>query len=349
MAWNNSTATRVAINGFGRIGRTILRAAKKHDAPLDFVAVNDITDNETLAHLLRYDSVHGKYPGTVEVTADGLLVDGDEIRVLAEKDPARLPWHDLGVDIVFESTGRFTSRNDAAKHLNAGARKVIITAPAKNEDITIVVGVNHERYDPASHHVISNASCTTNCLAPVVKVLLQEFGFRRGLMTTVHSYTNDQQILDLPHKDLRRARAAALSIIPTTTGAAKATALVLPELKGKIDGIAMRVPTPDVSVVDLTAELDRTVTVDQVNDAFRSAANGGLREILTVSDDPLVSVDYIGNPASAIVDLLSTAVVDDRLVKVMAWYDNEWAYSLRCVDLAAHIAKTLEVESAKSA
>jgi glyceraldehyde 3-phosphate dehydrogenase len=349
MAWNNSTAPRVAINGFGRIGRNILRAAKKHDAPLDFVAVNDITDNETLAHLLRYDSVHGRYPGNVGVTADGLLVDGDEIRVLAEKDPARLPWHDLGVDIVFESTGRFTSRSDAAKHLNAGARKVIITAPAKNEDITIVVGVNHERYDPASHHVVSNASCTTNCLAPVVKVLLQEFGFRRGLMTTVHSYTNDQQILDLPHKDLRRARAAALSIIPTTTGAAKATALVLPELKGKIDGIAMRVPTPDVSVIDLTAELDRTVTVEQVNDAFRGAANGGLRDILTVSDDPLVSVDYIGNPASAIVDLLSTFVVDDRLVKVMAWYDNEWAYSLRCVDLAAHIAKTLEVESAKSA
>jgi len=350
MAWNNSSATRVAINGFGRIGRNILRAAKKHDAPLDFVAVNDITDNETLAHLLRYDSVHGKYPGTVEVSADGLVVDGDEIRVLAEKDPARLPWQDLGVDVVFESTGRFTTRSDAAKHLDAGARKVIITAPAKNEDITIVVGVNHDRYDPAAHHVISNASCTTNCLVPVVKVLLDAFGFRRGLMTTVHSYTNDQQILDLPHKDLRRARAAGLSIIPTTTGAAKATALVLPELKGKIDGISMRVPTPDVSVIDLTAELERAVTVEQVNDAFRSAAgSGGLRDILTVSDDPLVSVDYIGNPASAIVDSLSTFVIEDRLVKVMAWYDNEWAYSLRCVDLAAHIAKTLEVGSAKSA
>jgi glyceraldehyde 3-phosphate dehydrogenase len=349
MAWNNASAIRVAINGFGRIGRNILRAAKKHDAGLDFVAVNDITDSQTLAHLLRYDSVHGKYPGTVDVSADGLVVDGDDIRVFAEKDPARLPWQDLGVDIVFESTGRFTSRNDAAKHLAAGARKVIITAPAKNEDITIVVGVNHDRYDPASHHVVSNASCTTNCLAPVVKVLLDEFGFRKGLMTTVHSYTNDQQILDLPHKDLRRARAAGLSIIPTTTGAAKATALVLPEVKGKIDGIAMRVPTPDVSVVDLTAELDRPVTVDQLKDAFRSAAKGGLRDILTVSEDPLVSVDYIGHPASAIVDLLSTFVVDDRLVKVLAWYDNEWAYSLRCVDLAAHIAKTLEVESAKSA
>src|SRR5919109_1158196 len=342
MAWNNSTATRVAINGFGRIGRTILRAAKKHDAPLDFVAVNDITDNETLAHLLRYDSVHGKYPGTVEVSADGLVVDGDEIRVLAEKDPARLPWHDLGVDIVFESTGRFTARNDAAKHLNAGARKVIITAPAKNEDITIVVGVNHERYDPASHHVISNASCTTNCLAPVVKVLLQEFGFRRGLMTTVHSYTNDQQILDLPHKDLRRARAAALSIIPTTTGAAKATALVLPELKGKIDGIAMRVPTPDVSVVDLTAELDQSVSVEQVNNAFRDAAKAGpLQNLLAVNDEPLVSVDYIGSLHSSTVDSLSTNVVAGTLVNVTSWYDNEMGYSARCVDLLRYVGERL--------
>jgi glyceraldehyde 3-phosphate dehydrogenase len=349
MAWNSSAAARVAINGFGRIGRNILRAAKKHGAPLDFIAVNDITDAATLGHLLRYDSVHGKYPGTVDVTAHGLRVDGDEIRVLAEKDPARLPWQDLGVDLVFESSGRFTARADAAKHLDAGARKVIITAPAKNEDITIVMGVNHERYDPGSHHVISNASCTTNCLAPVVKVLLQEFGFRRGIMTTIHSYTNDQQILDLPHKDLRRARAAALSTIPTTTGAAKATALVLPELKGKIDGISLRVPTPDVSVVDLTAELDRTVTVSQVNDAFRAAAQTGMRDILAVSDEPLVSVDYIGNAASAIVDLLSTFVVEDRLVKVLAWYDNEWAYSVRCLDLAVHIAKTLAVESARSA
>src|SRR5919108_4957670 len=338
MAWNNSTATRVAINGFGRIGRTILRAAKKHDAPLDFVAVNDITDNETLAHLLRYDSVHGKYPGTVEVTADGLLVDGDEIRVLAEKDPARLPWHDLGVDIVFESTGRFTSRNDAAKHLTAGARKVIITAPAKNEDITIVVGVNHDRYDPASHHVVSNASCTTNCLAPVVKVLLDEFGFRKGLMTTVHSYTNDQQILDLPHKDLRRARAAGLSIIPTTTGAAKATALVLPEVKGKIDGISLRVPTPDVSVVALTCVVEKTTTAQEVNDAFRAAsAEGPLKGVLTVSDEPLVSVDYIGSLHSSTVDSLSTNVVAGTLVNVTSWYDNEMGYSARCVDLLRYV------------
>jgi len=333
--------TRVAINGFGRIGRNILRAAKKQNAPLDFVAVNDLTDNETLAHLLRYDSVHGKYPGTVEASKDGIIVDGDEIRVLSEKDPSALPWKDLGVDIVFEGTGRFTDRDQAAKHLDAGARKVIITAPARKEDITIVMGVNHTKYDSASHHVISNASCTTNCLAPVVKVLLDSFGFRRGLMTTVHSYTNDQNILDLPHKDLRRARAAAMSIIPTTTGAAKATSLVIPEVKGKIDGMAMRVPTPDVSVVDLTAELEKTVTVDQINDAFRAAAAGDLKGILDVSDEPLVSVDYIGNPASSIVDLLSTFVIDERMVKVMSWYDNEWGYSVRCVDLAGYIAKSL--------
>jgi len=336
-----SGRTRVAINGFGRIGRNILRAARKGNADFDFVAVNDLTDNETLAHLLRYDSVHGRYDGSVTATKDGLDVDGDEIRVLSEKDPAQLPWKDLGVDIVFESTGRFTKRADAAKHIDGGARKVVITAPAKDEDITIVMGVNDDRYDPASHDVISNASCTTNCLAPVVKVLLDSFGFRRGLMTTVHSYTNDQQILDLPHKDLRRARAAAISIIPTTTGAAKATALVLPQVKGRIDGMAMRVPTPDVSVIDLTAELEKTVTVDQVNDAFRSAATGSMKGILDVSDEPLVSVDYIGHPASSIVDLLSTFVVDDSMVKVMAWYDNEWAYSVRCVDLAAHIARSL--------
>jgi glyceraldehyde 3-phosphate dehydrogenase len=336
-----SGRTRVAINGFGRIGRNILRAARKRNADFDFIAVNDLTDNETLAHLLRYDSVHGRYDGTVTATKDGLDIDGDEIRVLSEKDPAQLPWKDLGVDIVFESTGRFTSRADAAKHLDGGARKVVITAPAKNEDITIVMGVNHDRYDPDSHHVVSNASCTTNCLAPVVKVLLDSFGFRRGLMTTVHSYTNDQQILDLPHKDLRRARAAAISIIPTTTGAAKATALVLPQVKGRIDGMAMRVPTPDVSIVDLTAELEKNVTVEQVNDAFRAAATGPMKGIIEVSDEPLVSVDYIGHPASSIVDLLSTFVIEERMVKVMAWYDNEWGYSVRCVDLAGHIAKTL--------
>ena len=333
--------TRVAINGFGRIGRNILRAARKHGANFDFVAVNDLTDNETLAHLFRYDSVHGKYPGSVAATGSGITVDGDEIRVLSEKDPAQLPWQDLGVDIVFESTGRFTDRDQAAKHLQGGARKVIITAPAKKEDITIVMGVNHDRYDAGKHDVISNASCTTNCLVPVVKVLLDNFGFRRGLMTTVHSYTNDQMILDLPHKDLRRARAAAMSIIPTTTGAAKATALVLPELKGRIDGIAMRVPTPDVSIVDLTAELDQSVTVEQVNEAFRQAAGSSLKGILAVSDEPLVSVDYVGNPHSSIVDLQSTFVVEDRMVKVMSWYDNEWGYSVRCVDLARHIAGTL--------
>lgn len=334
-------AIRVAINGFGRIGRNILRSAKQSGADIDFVAVNDLTDNATLAHLLKYDSVHGRYPGTVEVSENGLIVDGDEIRVTSEKDPANLPWKELGVDIVFEATGRFTKREDAAKHLEAGAKKVIITAPAKGEDITVVLGVNHEKYDPAKHNVISNASCTTNCLAPVVKVLLDNFGLERGLMTTVHAYTNDQQILDLPHKDLRRARAAAMSIIPTTTGAAKATALVIPEVKGKIDGIAMRVPTADVSIVDLTAELSKDVTVDQINDAFRAAAEGPLKGILGVSDEPLVSIDYTGNPHSSVVDLLSTFVIEDRMVKVLSWYDNEWGYSSRCVDLARYIAERM--------
>jgi glyceraldehyde 3-phosphate dehydrogenase len=337
----NQGRTRVAINGFGRIGRNILRAAKKYNADLDFVAVNDLTDNKTLAHLLRYDSVHGKYDGTVELTGDGLRVDGDELRVVSEKDPAALPWKDLGVDIVFEGTGRFTDRDQAARHIEAGAKKVIITAPAKNEDITIVMGVNDGKYDPSSHHVISNASCTTNCLAPVVKVLLDSFGFRRGLMTTVHAYTNDQNILDLPHKDLRRARAAGMSIIPTTTGAAKATSLVLPEVKGRIDGMAMRVPTPDVSIVDLTAELEQSVTLDGVKDAFREAAAGNLKGILDVSDEPLVSIDYTGNPHSSVIDLLSTFVIEERLVKVMSWYDNEWGYSVRCVDLAQLIARSL--------
>ncbi len=334
-------ATRVAINGFGRIGRNILRAAQKHKADFDVVAVNDITDNKTLAHLLKYDSVHGKYPGTVEATGDGLLVDGDKLRVTAEKDPAALPWKELGVDIVFESTGRFTDRDNAAKHLAAGAKKVIITAPAKGEDVTIVMGVNQDKYDPKAHNIISNASCTTNCLVPVVKVIRDKFGFRRGVMMTCHSYTNDQNILDLPHKDLRRARAAAMSMIPTTTGAAKATSLVIPELKGKIDGLSIRVPTPDVSVVDLTAEVERNVTVEEVNNAFREAAKGELKGILEVSDEPLVSVDYIGNPASAIVDLQSTFVVQDQMVKVLAWYDNEWGYSMRCVDLATFVSKSL--------
>jgi glyceraldehyde 3-phosphate dehydrogenase len=334
-------ATRVAINGFGRIGRNILRAAKRYGSDLDFVAVNDLTDAATLAHLLRYDSVHGRYPGDIQASEDGLVVDGDEIRVFAERDPASLPWDDLGVQIVFEATGLFTSREKAQLHLDAGARKVVITAPAKGEDITVVLGVNHDKYDADNHHIISNASCTTNCLAPVVKVLLDAFGFRRGVMTTVHSYTNDQNILDLPHKDLRRARAAALSIIPTTTGAAKATGLVLPEVKGRIDGMAMRVPTPNVSVVDLVAELDRDASVDDVNQAMRAAAAGPLHGILEVSDEPLVSVDYVGNPASSIVDSRSTFAIENRLVKVMAWYDNEWAYSVRCLDLATHLADSI--------
>ena len=334
-------ALRVAINGFGRIGRNVLRAAKKAGVTdIDFVAVNDLTDTATLAHLFRHDSVHGHYPGTVEAREGALLIDGDEVRVLSEKDPAQLPWRDLQVDVVIESTGRFTKREDAAKHLDAGARKVIISAPAKNEDITIVLGVNEEKYDPANHHVISNASCTTNCLAPVVKVLLDEFGFRRGVMTTVHSYTNDQQILDLPHKDLRRARAAAMSIIPTSTGAAKATALVLPEVKGKIDGLAMRVPTPDVSIVDLVCELERDADAAAVNDALRAAAEGRLKGILAYEEEELVSVDYIGNPASSIIDAPSTAVVSG-LVKVMSWYDNEWGYSNRCVDLARYVGERL--------
>ncbi|MEJ2185982.1 MAG: type I glyceraldehyde-3-phosphate dehydrogenase [Gemmatimonadota bacterium] len=332
-------AIRVAINGFGRIGRNVLRAAKKGGVDLDFVAVNDITDSRTLAHLLRYDSVHGAYPGTVEAKDDALVVDGDEIRVLAERDPANLPWKDLGVDIVFEATGRFRNRDDAAKHLAAGAKKVIITAPAKGEDITIVLGVNDDAYDPGKHHIISNASCTTNCLAPVAKVILDRFGFEWGIMTTVQSYTNDQQILDLPHKDLRRARAAAMSIIPTTTGAAKATGIVLPRLKGKLDGMAMRVPTPDVSIVDLTVDVETKVTAEAVNDAFREAAARELKGILAVSEEPLVSVDYTGNPASSIVDLPSTMVMGDRMVKVLSWYDNEWGYSCRCVDLAVKVGK----------
>jgi len=334
-------ATRVAINGFGRIGRNILRAAKKYGADLQFVAVNDLTDASTLAHLLRYDSVHGRYEGEVEVTDDGLTVDGDEIRVLAERDPANLPWADLGVDIVFEGTGLFTSRDKAQLHIEAGASKVIITAPAKGEDITVVLGVNHERYEPDNHHIISNASCTTNCLAPVVKVLLDSFGFRRGIMTTIHAYTNDQNILDLPHKDLRRARAAALSIIPTTTGAAKATGLVLPEVKGKIDGMAMRVPTPNVSIVDLVAELERDATVETINQAMRDAAGAQLKGYLDVADEPLVSIDFVGHPASSIVDLRSTFAIEDRLVKVISWYDNEWGYSARCVDLAGYVAERM--------
>ncbi len=333
---------KVGINGFGRIGRNVLRAAKAMGArELDFVAVNDLTDTGTLAHLLRYDSVHGRYPGSVETDGEGLIVDGDKIKVLSEKDPAALPWKAMGVDVVLESTGRFTDRESAGKHLAAGARKVVISAPAKGEDITIVMGVNHEKYDAGKHHIISNASCTTNCLVPVVKVVMDNFGFVNGFMTTVHSYTNDQQILDLPHKDLRRARAAGLSIIPTTTGAAKATALVLPEVKGKIDGISLRVPTPDVSLVDLTCTVTKATTIEAVNAAFKKAAEGALKGILAVSDEPLVSVDYIGNLMSSTVDAQSTNVIDGKLVHVSSWYDNEMGYSARCVDLMRYLAGKL--------
>jgi glyceraldehyde 3-phosphate dehydrogenase (phosphorylating) len=340
-------AIRVGINGFGRIGRQVLRAAKEQDASgsaspaLDFVAVNDITDTRTLAHLFRYDSIHGAYSGSVEEDGKCIVVDGDEIRVLSERDPAALPWKELGVDVVLESTGRFTSAADASKHIAGGARKVLISAPAKGEDITIVLGVNDDRYDPSSHHIISNASCTTNCLVPMVKVVRDNFGFKHGAMLTVHSYTNDQQILDLPHKDLRRARAAALSMIPTTTGAAKATSLVIPEVKGKIDGLAIRVPTPDVSFTDLTAEVERPTTVAEVNAAFRAAADGYLRGILEYTEEELVSSDFIGNPHSCILDSLTTNVVDGTLVKVSGWYDNEWGYASRCVDLLRLIGARL--------
>lgn len=332
--------TRIAINGFGRIGRNVVRAAQAMGVTdLDLVAVNDLTDPATLAHLLRYDSVHGRFAGTVEATTDGLVINGDAMRVLAEKDPAKLPWKELGVEVVLESTGRFTDRESAAKHLAAGAGRVVISAPAKQEDITIVYGVNHERYDPARHQVISNASCTTNCLVPMIKVVLDTFGFVRGYMTTIHSYTNDQNILDLPHKDLRRARAAALSIIPTTTGAARATSLVIPELKGKIDGVALRVPTANVSVVELLCVVPEAVTVEQVNDAFRAAAaSGPLQGVLAVSDEPLVSVDYIGNLHSSTIDTGLTAVTDGTLVHVSSWYDNEMGYSARCVDLIRYMA-----------
>lgn len=335
-------AIKVGINGFGRIGRNVLRAAKAIGAnELDFVAVNDLTDTKTLAHLLKFDSVHGRYQGQVETDSEGLVVDGDRIKVLSERDPAALPWKQLGVDIVLESTGRFTDRDSVSKHLAAGAKKVVISAPAKNEDITIVMGVNQDKYDAARHHVLSNASCTTNCLVPVVKVILDNFGFVNGFMTTVHSYTNDQSILDLPHKDLRRARAAAMSIIPTTTGAAKATSLVIPEVKGKIDGIALRVPTADVSLVDLTCTVKKSTSIEEVNAAFRKAASGALKGILEVSDEPLVSVDYIGNLNSSTVDSLSTNVIDGTLVHVSSWYDNEMGYSARCVDLIRYIGAKL--------
>lgn len=328
---------RVAINGFGRIGRGCLKAGL--DRPgIEWVAINDLTDSKTLAHLLKYDSVQGVFDREVSATENGIRVDGQEIRVMAQRDPSELPWKELEVDVVLEATGIFTSREKVDPHFKAGAKRVIITAPAKGEDITIVLGVNEANYDPEKHFIISNASCTTNCLAPVVKVLLNKFGVKRGLMTTIHSYTNDQRVLDLPHSDLRRARAAALSMIPTTTGAAKAVTLVIPELKGKLDGMAIRVPTPNVSVVDLTAELGKAATAEEINSAFREAEAGPLGRYLEYSDQPLVSCDFNMNPKSAIVDGLSTSVIEGNLVKVLAWYDNEWGYSNRVVDLVEYIA-----------
>jgi len=323
---------RVGINGFGRIGRNIMRAALG-DKNIDFVAINDLTSAHTLAHLLKYDSVLGNLHAKVEARVDTIAVDGDEFKVLQHRDPAQLPWKDLGVDVVFESTGLFTNRDAATKHLAAGAKKVIITAPAKGPDFSVVLGVNDELYEPAKHHIISNASCTTNCLAPLAKVLHQTFGIKKGWMTTIHSYTNDQQLLDLPHKDLRRARAAALSMIPTTTGAAVAVGEVLPELKGKLDGISMRVPTPNVSCVDLAAVMNRNVTVEEVNAALQKAADGPLKGILACSYEELVSIDFKGNPHSSIVDMPYTKVMEGDFLKVLSWYDNEWGYSNRCVDL----------------
>src|SRR5688500_2279400 len=330
-------AIKVGINGFGRIGRNIMRAAMG-DRNIDIVAVNDLTTTETLAHLLKYDSILGNLKADISAKGDKITVNQDQFQVLSIKDPAQLPWKDLGVDIVFESTGLFTDRDAAAKHVTAGAKKVCITATAKKPDITMVLGVNDDKYDPAKHHIVSNASCTTNCLAPLAKVLHERFGIRKGWMTTVHSYTNDQQLLDLPHKDLRRARAAALSIIPTTTGAASAVGEVLPDLKGRLDGIAMRVPTPNVSVVDLNAIVDKKTTAEEVNAALRDAADGPLKGILTVSDAELVSIDFRGNPYSSIVDAAYTKVMDGDFVKALAWYDNEWGYSKRCVDLLRKIA-----------
>src|SRR4051812_18817235 len=331
-------AVRVGINGFGRIGRNIMRAALG-DKNIDFVAVNDLTNAATLAHLLKYDSVLGNLHATVEAKEDTIAVDGDAFKVLSLRDPAQLPWKDLGVDVVFESTGLFTNRDAAAKHIAAGAKKVVITAPAKGPDITVVLGVNDEKYDPAKHQIISNASCTTNCLAPLAKVLHQKFGIRKGWMTTIHSYTNDQQLLDLPHKDLRRARAAALSMIPTTTGAAAAVGEVLPELKGKLDGFAMRVPTPNVSVVDLAAVVDRKTSAEEVNAALKEAAEGSLKGILAYSTEELVSIDFKGNANSSIVDAAYTKVMDGDFVKLLSWYDNEWGYSNRCVDLLRLLVK----------
>jgi glyceraldehyde 3-phosphate dehydrogenase len=333
---------KVGINGFGRIGRNAFKIAQERlNKDVEFVAINDLTDTATLGHLLKYDSLSGKFQGTVDVTEDSLIVNGKEVKIFAERDPRNLPWKDLGVDIVVESTGLFTQKEKAIAHIEAGARKVIISAPAKNEDITIVMGVNEKSYDPEKHNVISNASCTTNCLAPFAKVLDENFGIEKGLMTTVHAYTNDQRILDLPHKDLRRARAAAESIIPTTTGAAKAVALVLPQLKGRLNGFAMRVPTPTVSVTDLVCEVKKETSVEEVNAALKKASEGELKGIMGYSEEPLVSIDYKGDPRSSIVDALSTLVIGGNLVKVVSWYDNEWGYSNRIVDLVNYIAERL--------
>jgi glyceraldehyde 3-phosphate dehydrogenase len=331
-------ALKAGINGFGRIGRNVFRAAHARGEDIDWVGVNDITDNETLAHLLKYDSILGPFPGEVEATENGLIVDGDELRVFAERDPADLPWSDVGADVVIESTGFFTKRDDAAKHIAAGAKKVIITAPATEPDVTLALGVNDDAYDPQQHHVISNASCTTNCLAPVAKVLHEAIGIERGIMTTIHAYTSDQRLQDAPHKDPRRARAAAINLVPTSTGAAKAVGLVLPELNGKLNGISVRAPVPTGSVVDLVAEVSRSTTVDEINEAFAAKAdNGALEGILRYSEDPLVSTDIVHSPYSSIFDAPLTMVIDEKLVKVVAWYDNEWGYSNRVVDLAQRV------------
>jgi glyceraldehyde 3-phosphate dehydrogenase len=331
-------AAKVGINGFGRIGRNFFRAAYK-DPSLEIVAVNDITDAKTLAHLLKYDSIHGRFADPISVKESAIVVAGKEIQVLSCKDPAELPWGKLGVEVVIESTGKYTDREGAGKHLAAGAKRVLISAPAKGEDATFVMGVNEGKFDPSAHRIISNASCTTNCLAPMAKVLLDSFGIERGLMTTIHSYTNDQRILDLPHKDLRRARAAGMSMIPTTTGAAKAVSLVIPELKGKLDGMAIRVPTPNVSVVDLTVELSRPATAEEINAAMKKAADGPMKGILQYVDEPVVSIDFNHDPCSSAFDAQSTKIIAGKMAKVLAWYDNEWGYSCRLVDLAKYVSR----------
>ena len=335
-------AIRVGINGFGRIGRLVLRAMLEHyPGQIDVIAFNDLGDLDTMAHLFKYDSNYGRFNGTVEKKDGALVINGDKLKVLSEKDPAALPWGDLGCDVVIESTGRFTDREGAGKHLKGGAKKVIISAPAKDEDITLCLGVNDDKYDPSKHNIISNASCTTNCLAPAAKVVNDKFGIKSALMTTIHSYTNDQQLLDLPHKDLRRARAASLSIIPTTTGAAKAVALVIPELKGKFDGIAFRVPTPTVSVVDFVAQLEKSTTAEEMNAVFEEAASGRMKGVLDVSREPLVSIDYKGNRFSSIIDAMSTQVMGGTFAKVVTWYDNEWGYSCRTADITHMVGSKL--------